>query len=95
MVQMMATKEEKEHLLKLFSALDLNGDGQLSKEELENGYIKIMGSLKAKEEVERIMKNVDLDNNEFIDYMEFVAATMNKKEFLSNKRLTDAFKMFD
>jgi len=27
MVQMMATKEEKSGLLKLFHALDLNGDG--------------------------------------------------------------------
>lgn len=91
----MVTKEEKEDLLKLFHALDLNGDGQLSRYELESGYKKIMGTLKAKEEVERIMQNVDLDNNEYIDYKEFVAATIDKQKFLSKKRLADAFNIFD
>jgi len=54
-----------------------------------------MGSVKAKEEVDHIMKTVDLDNNEYIDYTEFVAATISKQEFLSKKRLADAFKIFD
>lgn len=33
----LTTKEEKQELLKSFQALDLNGDGQLSKEELIAG----------------------------------------------------------
>lgn len=37
LVNIMATKQEKDELLKAFKALDINGDGQLSKEELIAG----------------------------------------------------------
>jgi len=43
----MATRDEKEDLLKQFKALDENGDGMLSREELINGFSKILGSVKA------------------------------------------------
>jgi len=39
----MATRDEKEDLLKQFKALDANGDGMLSREELINGFSKILG----------------------------------------------------
>jgi len=42
-VNYLTTKEEKNELLKTFQALDLNGDGQLSKEELIIGlFIKLL-----------------------------------------------------
>lgn len=37
LVNYLSTKEEKQELLKSFQALDTNGDGQLSKEELIAG----------------------------------------------------------
>jgi len=39
-VNYFATHEERTQLLKTFQALDLNGDGQLSKEELIKGREK-------------------------------------------------------
>ena len=83
----MATKEEKQELLTIFQALDSNNDGQLSREELMNGFEKIMGSVKAEEEVNRIMDMVDTDGNNCIDYSEFVTACIDRKKFLSMKRL--------
>jgi len=38
---------------------------------------------------------VDTDNNGSIDYSEFVTACINKKSFLSRKRLKVAFRIFD
>ena len=38
LVNYLSTKEEKNELLKTFQALDLNGDGQISKEELIIGF---------------------------------------------------------
>lgn len=66
----------------LFKALDADGDGLLTKEELIEGldkfiwifkiflgYEKIMKVPNAHEEVEKIMKIVDLNNSGVIDYM--------------------------
>ena len=38
---------------------------------------------------------VDADGSGEIDYSEFVVATMNEKNLLSNNKLQTAFKMFD
>jgi calcium-dependent protein kinase len=38
----LATREEKNELMRTFQALDLNNDGMLSREELIIGYSKMM-----------------------------------------------------
>jgi len=38
---------------------------------------------------------VDIDGSGFIDYSEFVIASMNEKQLLTNEKLEAAFKMFD
>ena len=38
-----------------------------------------------------IMSNIDNNNNNLIDYSEFVAACIDRKKFLSKKRLHLAF----
>ena len=68
LVNYLASKEEKAQLLKTFQNLDLNGDGQLSREELIIGYGKIMKEGDASELVDRIMSVVDKNNNGSIDY---------------------------
>lgn len=42
-----------------------------------------------------MIKHVDLDGNGVIDYTEFVMATMNEKNMISNEKLQQAFRMFD
>jgi Ca2+-binding EF-hand superfamily protein len=44
-VNYFATKEEKNELLKTFQALDLNGDGQLSREELIAGILSLLKNI--------------------------------------------------
>jgi Ca2+-binding EF-hand superfamily protein len=39
--------------------------------------------------------SVDTDRSGFIDYSEFVIASMNEKNLLTNDKLQAAFKMFD
>mgnify|MGYP003876820667 CR=1 FL=1 len=82
LVNYLATKEEKNELLKTFQALDLNGDGQLTREELiqgmilnafcgaitKIGYKKILGSSTPEEDVDAIMKVIDQNSNGAIDY---------------------------
>jgi len=95
LVSYLSTREEKSQLLSTFQALDLNGDGKLSREELITGYQKIMGLTNVEAEVEAIMKAVDNNNSGSIDYTEFVMATMNRQKLLSKERLEAVFKLFD
>lgn len=46
------TKQEKENLSKIFKALDKNGDGKLSKEEIFDGYNEFFGKALDKVELE-------------------------------------------
>jgi calcium-dependent protein kinase len=89
------TKSEKENLDKIFKALDKNGDGKLSKEEITEGYDLFFGKAMDKEGIEKMFDSVDSDKSGFIDYSEFVIASMNEKALLSTEKLQAAFKMFD
>merc|ERR1712086_669278 len=86
---------EKESIDKVFRAMDVNGDGKLSKEEIKNGYLEFFGKMMTDEDVDEMFAKVDADGSGEIDYSEFVVATMNEKNLLSNNKLQTAFKMFD
>lgn len=66
--QLMSNKE-KIVLRDIFLALDKNGDGTLTQEELLEGYTKMYGNKdRAIAEVNYMMVNADIDNNGTIDY---------------------------
>lgn len=89
------SKSEKEKLGKIFKALDANNDGRLSKEEIHDGYEDHFGKLLNEEELDDLFDSVDTDKSGFIDYTEFIAATMSSKKNMSEEKLTAAFKLFD
>lgn len=81
------SKQEKEQIDKVFRAMDANGDGKLSKEEIKNGYQTHFGRTMNDEEVDEMFNKVDADGSGEIEYSEFVVATMNEKNLLSNNKL--------
>ena len=93
----LATKKEREEMIKLFKSLDTDNSGTLSRQELMQGfhnlYMDEMDDIE--EEVDNIMRQVDTDGSGEIDYSEFVAASMNRNKLLSKERLEAAFKTFD
>lgn len=91
----LVSKEETEHLEKIFKLIDTNGDGNLSKEEILAGYEEHFGIPISEAEVDKMFKEIDIDGNGSIDYTEFVMATMTDKSMLTNDKLEAAFKMFD
>ena len=100
-------KEREEELKKIFISFDTNGDGQLDKEELIDGYEKVFNDRKlAEDEVDRIIEEIDIDGNGVIDYtgiiyiyiymyIEFLMANIKKEELFSKNKLKAAFDMFD
>ena len=93
-INQLITKEEQKELMKTFTEWDKNGDGVLSKEEILEGYRNTYGSADP-DEVDNMIKSVDLDGNGVIDYNEFLNCTMNRDKIISKKNLEYAFKAFD
>ena len=55
----MTSKDEEDQLLKVFKAFDTDNDGEISKEELINGYEKSMSRSAAEAKVDKIFETVD------------------------------------
>ena len=81
----MSTKKEQEELYKTFKAMDLNGDGKISKDELFKGYKKIYKTYDDQELrvlVQQIFEKADVDGSGELDFSEWQVATINKRSIL-------------
>lgn len=87
--------KETRLLREIFRTLDKNGDGKISIDELTEQYSETLGSEEAKKEAQRIMNEVDTDNNGYIDYTEFLKVNLDSQKVLSSENLKHAFRMFD
>ena len=88
-------REDVINACKLFNQIDVSGDGKINKKELLKGLKERIQSDTLEQDVEMIFKNIDADNNGFIEYEEFVRAAVNKESFLQENILRFAFRYFD
>ena len=70
---------EIEELAECFTQLDKNGDGSLTLEEIKLGIKKSKRKLA---KINDIFDSIDTDQNDKIDYTEFIAVTMEKATYL-------------
>ena len=80
---------------KLFNQVDVNGDGKINKNELLKGLQSKIKSDTLKKDVDTIFQNIDMDNNGYIEYEEFVRAAVSKEHFIDTKVIQFAFRYFD
>jgi calcium-dependent protein kinase len=80
---------------KLFNQIDVNGDGKINKQELLKGLQSKIKSDTLAQDVDQIYKNIDMDNNGYIEYEEFVRAAVSKERFINENVLRFAFRYFD
>jgi calcium-dependent protein kinase len=95
MASHLTSKDEKKDLEKIFQSMDKDGNGTLDRQEVIDGYEEHFGVPITTETVDAMFKAIDLDGNNCIDYTEFVMATMNEKDLISNDKLRAAFRLFD
>ena len=80
---------------KLFNQIDVNGDGKINKDELLKGLQNKIKSDTLKKDVDIIFHNIDMDNNGYIEYEEFVRGAVSKEHFMNTKVIEFAFRYFD
>lgn len=74
-IAVQAGPDDIKNLKQIFMAIDKNGDGTLSFQEIEEGLSQL--KLDNKEELLECLKAADTDHSGQIDYTEFIAATLD------------------
>ena len=86
-----------QNAIKLFHKIDLNKDGKIDQNELEQALMKYynINSTEARKKVIKIFENIDTDNNNFIESEEFIRGCIDPRIFNSENFLRHAFDYFD
>lgn len=80
-------------LKKIFTSVDVNGDGTLTVAEIRAGLERSGISLPP--DFDSVIAEIDSDGSGSIDYMEFIAATMDRKLYNQREVCWRAFSVFD
>ena len=64
--------------------MDVNGDGQLTVEELKSGLKEIPDILLSEKDITDAMRVLDANMNGLIDYTEFIAACLQSYNYLQD-----------
>ena len=92
-VHNLATAEELNELQQAFNTLDISKTGKITREELFMGFQAF--TQEAREEVDAIFNEVDLDGNGEIEFSEWIVASIDKNSLITNEKLELAFNLFD
>ena len=93
MVKHLSSKQIKD-LETEFGKLDNDGSGTLEIEELQRAIENAKMNI-SEAEIRQIIKEIDYAENGKINYSEFISATINTKDFLTEDRLQAIFQSFD
>ena len=93
-VHNMPRPKEAKSAIKLFKLANKNEDGKLLRNELKETLLNFV-SEEFLSNYDEIFSKLDGDNNGYIDYEEFLRATLNRNFFVNENTLTLAFNFFD
>lgn len=84
---------EINELKRTFASVDSDGDGTLNVSEIREALVK--AGIRVPHDIETLMAEIDSDGSGSVDYMEFIAATMDRKLYNQKEVAWRAFCMFD
>ena len=87
--------KEEDKLKEIFISYDKNQDGNISLEELKLGLKQLNSEALDYNDIEKIYKTLDTDNNGKIFYTEFLASLVGETPYLTEEKLYRAFKFLD
>ena len=87
--------EEIKKLKEEFDKIDVNKDGEISKDELVRCLETIYPSQEAKLKANAIFQEIDFNNDGSINFSEFLTVNIQKEKLLNEETLDRAFRMFD
>ena len=80
---------------KIFLKFDKNSDGKLTKEEIVKGFRDCKFINISEEQIYNLISNIDIDQNGYIEYQEFLTATFEAKNLITEENLKNVFELFD
>jgi calcium-binding protein CML len=89
------SKEEAKDFENIFRKFDVNGDGRLSISEIKEGFESLYGKELSDFQVESILKKMDLDQDNFVEYQEFLRVVLDTEMMINKNNLKSAFEAFD
>lgn len=90
----LSTDKEIQFLKKLFTSIDKDFDGKLSKKELYD-FMNKFCNIDISSDLDQMFNNMDADKNGAIEFEEFLMASISKNKILNEKSLKQAFERFD
>ena len=98
MAAVVVSQEKVPAMRRMFSLMDRDGSGKISKDELKD-LLHSQGYYPSESELETMMEEIDSDHSGEIDFEEFVSyftkQRMNRTISQENRDLRDAFSFFD
>merc|ERR1711988_1757698 len=86
-------EKEIEDLKATFLEADVNNDGTLTFDEIKS--ILAQHNVEVMNEMEQVMKDIDSDKSGVIEYTEFLAATMDRKQYIKRETCWQAVQEVD
>ena len=80
--------------IQIFKLVNINGDGKLQKNELRKVLLYFV-SEEYLINFDKIFSLLDSENRGYIEYSEFLRATLDRKSFVTEENLKSAFDYFD
>lgn len=90
-----STVDDVREFKNIFIKFDKDKDGKLTRDELIDGFNECKYINISESNLSYIIDNIDIDQNGFIEYEEFLAASCEVKKLLTDQNLRIAFDFFD